>query len=70
MKNLINKGDGEIFFFGRKKIQIKYKDPKVFEKVMTKLEEFIDEINIINIPKKEVESGFHLSKMYQNKLKK
>ena len=42
----------------------------MFEEVIVKLEDFIDEINIISLPKREVESGFHLSFKYQEKLKK
>ena len=50
-------------------IQIYYYDDEVLERVDEKLTEFIDEICLTNIDKRDVEKGYHLSFWYQKKLR-
>ena len=50
-------------------IQILYYDEKVKDRVLESISEFVEDIFILRIDKKDFEQGYHLSKSYRDKLK-
>lgn len=68
----MNKGEGFIFInrmHTPNSIQVNYYEEEVLDRVIENLEEFIDNVEIMKIDKKDVEKGYHLSRNYQKKLR-
>ena len=68
----MKKGEGFIFInrmHTPNSIQINYYEEEVLDRVIENLEDFIDNVEVMKIDKKDVEKGYHLSRNYQKKLR-